>query len=689
MLYCNEVTWNMFLRLVFRNVKRNLKTYSVYFITLSLIYCMLYGFNGISGHPVMQNMSTYKEIMARIMQQYMGVLSFVVMIAVAFLVVYATNFVLHRRKKELGLYASLGMKNRDIARIIFMETLLVNFVSLLIGVILGMGFLRILARFAIVIYESQYQGSLWHWDRKAFYFLVIVFVVSNLLICVLNIRNFAKKNIISFLNEENRSVSGYKKNNNVRYIFELFAGTIIFTGCLKFIFDFMYNSGSLSELMDYGYVIAALILASIIMIYDGLGNGFCSIVTRCKGIYFRKLNSFAIRQIMGNLNQNSIAMSIIALSVALSFAIIFIGGSAYETIHRELQYASPYNVMIFHHLDNERNSLGDDISIIKLLKDDGLDITSYSADETEFYVYNSGLVYGALFGYTNYWQTDSSLAESEVQVISLSDYNKVMRIEGNKEIELNDEQFAINCNYKGTLEKVNDFADTNPQINIGRNQTLSFSQITSETIIMTSAGNNDRGTLIVPDCYVSTLRKYLRVFVGKYDNEDNATSITDFLGMWVEKYTYTDDNGIQYEIEFQTKDRLSTIYLGFMGTIIFIMGFIGVIFIIISLSILSIQMLATSMDMTKDYNVLRTLGIEQRRESRTLFSQIAWYFFMPFIVAIPAGVVGGMLIINYISNFINLTIKLNFQYLIWIFIFFVIYLGITYISCRRIVCIKE
>lgn len=138
----------MYPKLILRNVFRNLQTYTIYFFSLTLIYSLLYAFNALPSHPVMQSLSGAKEMLTTVMSQYMGLLSYLILSAIAFLVVYSTNFVLGRRKKELGLYATLGMKKKQIIRTLFFETMLVNIFSLILGFLLGVFLLVILAKIA-------------------------------------------------------------------------------------------------------------------------------------------------------------------------------------------------------------------------------------------------------------------------------------------------------------------------------------------------------------------------------------------------------------------------------------------------------------------------------------------------------------------------------------------------------------
>ncbi|WP_262407693.1 FtsX-like permease family protein [Streptococcus salivarius] len=191
----------MYPKLILRNVFRNLQTYTIYFFSLTLIYSLLYAFNALPSHPVMQSLSGAKEMLTTVMSQYMGLLSYLILSAIAFLVVYSTNFVLGRRKKELGLYATLGMKKRQIIRTLFFETMLVNIFSLILGFLLGVILLVILAKIASEFFMANYFGSLLFFDSKSVILLVYSYLVTSFIVGVMDILTFRKQNIIALIQE--------------------------------------------------------------------------------------------------------------------------------------------------------------------------------------------------------------------------------------------------------------------------------------------------------------------------------------------------------------------------------------------------------------------------------------------------------------------------------------------------------
>ena len=70
------------------------------------------------------------------MIEMLGFVSVFVAAVLGLLIVYANNFLINRRKKEFGIYMTLGMGKRKISKIILMETVFVGIISLIVGIIL-------------------------------------------------------------------------------------------------------------------------------------------------------------------------------------------------------------------------------------------------------------------------------------------------------------------------------------------------------------------------------------------------------------------------------------------------------------------------------------------------------------------------------------------------------------------------
>ena len=137
----------MSMKLALRNVRRSMRDYAVYFVTLTLGVAVFYAFNAIEDSRVLfeaqegaanvflASGASIFDILAQVMTYF----SVVVAVVLGFLVLYANRFVVRARKKEFGTYLLLGMSPRQASSVVLMETLIVGVIALLEG--LGLGFL--------------------------------------------------------------------------------------------------------------------------------------------------------------------------------------------------------------------------------------------------------------------------------------------------------------------------------------------------------------------------------------------------------------------------------------------------------------------------------------------------------------------------------------------------------------------
>ena len=102
-------------KLIFRNVCKNIRDYLIYFLTLTLSVSLFYAFNSISDQPAFSNMGMTGTLLYRQLGIMLSTLSTMIAVVLAFLILYANQFLLKRRKKELGVYMMLGMKKGRIS----------------------------------------------------------------------------------------------------------------------------------------------------------------------------------------------------------------------------------------------------------------------------------------------------------------------------------------------------------------------------------------------------------------------------------------------------------------------------------------------------------------------------------------------------------------------------------------------
>ena len=102
----------MYFKLASKNLKKSIKDYTIYFLTLVFGICIFYTFNSIESQRVMMDLSEIQAGAFQIIDVFMSVASVFISFILGFLIVYANNYLIKRRKKEFGIYMTLGMENR-------------------------------------------------------------------------------------------------------------------------------------------------------------------------------------------------------------------------------------------------------------------------------------------------------------------------------------------------------------------------------------------------------------------------------------------------------------------------------------------------------------------------------------------------------------------------------------------------
>lgn len=143
-------------KLSLRNAKRQASDYLVYFVTVVMAAGLLYSFNGLVFSLEVQELSEKMDALPMII-----VLASIVVVCVfGWLVSYATGFMLSRRSRELGIYILIGLTNRQVERLFFLENLSVGGAALLLGLVLGGLLYQILRAILFAMFSLPYHFGL-------------------------------------------------------------------------------------------------------------------------------------------------------------------------------------------------------------------------------------------------------------------------------------------------------------------------------------------------------------------------------------------------------------------------------------------------------------------------------------------------------------------------------------------------
>lgn len=226
----------MYSKIAFGNVKKSFKDYSIYFLTLTLAVSIFYSFNSIESQKAIFEMNQSTSNTIDMLSDLIGGLSVFVSVILGGLILYANNFLIKKRKKELGIYMTLGMGKFKISKILVLETIIVGIASLISGLLIGFVLSQGLSVLTSKLFEANMSEYKFIISQSAIIKTIIYFGIIFLLVMIFNSIVISKYKIIDLLTA-GRKNENIKFKNPLMYLIT-FILCILFLGfAYKFIID--------------------------------------------------------------------------------------------------------------------------------------------------------------------------------------------------------------------------------------------------------------------------------------------------------------------------------------------------------------------------------------------------------------------------------------------------------------------
>ena len=217
----------MLFKLSIRNMKKSFKDYAIYFLTLVLGVAIFYMFNSLDSQQAMFQVSQSTRQMIRLMIELLGMISIFIAIILGFLIVYANNFLINRRKREFGIYMTLGMGRRQISSIILLETILVGILSLIVGIFVGVFASQFMSILVAKLFEADMTEFTFFFSKDACIKTCIYFAVMYVAVIVFNTLTISRYKLINLLTAVRKNEKVKIKNPVISIIVFLLSCRII------------------------------------------------------------------------------------------------------------------------------------------------------------------------------------------------------------------------------------------------------------------------------------------------------------------------------------------------------------------------------------------------------------------------------------------------------------------------------
>ena len=633
----------MLFKLSIKNIARGIKDYAIYFFTLILGVAIFYIFNAIESQTVMMNVSSSTYEIIDLMNSMLSGVSVFVAFVLGFLIIYANRFLMKRRNKEFGIYLTLGMGKRKISLILFFETLIVGFISLVVGLVLGTLLSQLMSLFVANMFEANMTEFEFVFSSSACIKTLIYFSVMYILVMIFNTYNVSLSKLIDLLNANKKSEKIKLKNPWLCVI------VFILSACALGYAYYCVTAGVTDmQTADKILIPIALGAVSTFFIFWSLSGLLLKIFMSMKNVYYKDLNSFTLRQFSSKINTTVFSMTIICLMLFFTICVLSSAISIRNSMTSNLTTMVPADIQLDKTLDLKADSgysqgIIDDsrISIRQTLERLGFDVDRYFKDVIEFDLYasNEFLVRNTLgssydeiaqqFPYLDYDMAETFIKES--------DYNKLAQLYGLEEVHLNDNEYVVVADFDSWINIRNEGLKNDvPLVIDGVTLTPKYDECVNGFIYMTSSHINT-GIFVVPYEVLNNMPRESGILIANYnaDTEEEKEEIEDMI-LATENSPYAPNT----DIEASTKISLYEGSIGLGAMITFIGLYLGIIFLIASAAILALKELSESTDNKERFNMLRKIGTDEKMLNKALFRQICIFFLFPLILAIIHSIFG-------------------------------------------------
>ncbi|NEZ73982.1 ABC transporter permease [Clostridium botulinum] len=652
----------MYSKIALKNIKKSYKDYTIYFLTLILAVCIFYSFNSIESQKVLIEI----EFMSAIMKAISGV-SVLVSIILGGLIVYANNFLIKRRKKELGMYMILGMEKRKISRILVTETFIVGVISLVGGLILGIGASQGLSTFTLKLFDVGMDEYKFIISISAMGKTILYFGTMFLLVMIFNVFVISKYKVIDLLiaNIKNEDI---KFKNPFIYLLTFVLCVISLGFSYKSLLEIPFDlERNLERNMS---IPIALAIVGTVLFFFSLAGVILYVTNKNKKIYFKGLNMFVLKQMNSKVNTNFISMSLICLMLFITIVVLSTGINFKKVEEEGRRKITPFDASVTLYNKDENKNQKNHI-------EDMLNKIDFKKSKNEKYaIYND--YYTGLKASELLKVKERNFARYNVYFSKISDYNKILKLKGEKEIALNKSEVLILSSSGGAINLINEKLKSNRRIDIKGKEYLIKNDKVIEENLKTSSRADNPCTVVINDELVSDYKissSVLNVIYLDTNREENN-----------KKFNKINDNYIKDEyknsdisIDAITKDEVYSKSNGITSMMLFIAIYLGIVFLITSMAVLALQQLSEASDSIERYKALKRIGANKKMIDKTIFIQTLMYFSLPVILALIHSMV-VIKIINDLTSMIINTANFRYSILITVLIFVIVYLEYFYIT---------
>ncbi len=593
-------------RLILRNLKKNISNYYLYVFALVFTVALYFAFVTLQYDPSMD--VTKGSIKGGAAIRAASVLLIAI---VSIFLLYANNIFIKRRSKEIGLFQLVGMTKGKIFRILSVENCILYFGSMIIGIFIGFSFSKLILMTLFKITKVNGIARL-HFSSEALGQTLIVFAAIYVLIMLMNWIFIKRQSILSLFRVTSSTEEKIKKVS----FFEMLLGTL---GIVLIITGYYVSSklfGGDFVTINQLFLAMIFILASVIigtyLFFKGSVRFVFYLIRKKKDGYLNINQVLSLSSIMFRMKSNALMLTVITTVSALAIGLLSLSYISYYSAEKNAEYhvGGDFAFSNKEDADNFKASL----------KDNGIDFKERNIEVLQFQVNIEQVV-------------DIHL---EDEALNLKPKEALFPIISDGAVEGIDlaPSETIFTGYSDIMEKMISFKSSGQIELLGKSETipLTFLGVQNDSLLSYQFTSGGLPTVIVDDSVFKRMKNDMdpvlqteyTYFIGfdiiNENDQEHAASL----------FTKMFNNNTENLSRVERANQMKQLY----GLTMFIVGFLGLTFLISSGCILYFKQMDESEEEKSNYTILRKLGYTENDLLKGIQRKQMFNFGIPLLLGL-------------------------------------------------------
>lgn len=626
-----------------KNIRKNFTNYFLYIG--SMIFSIIIYFTFVSL-KYDQTIQTSTDSSSKISSAFNGA-SVVLMIFVAVFIWYSNSFFTKKRKKEVGLYSLLGVRKKQIGRMLFYENFIMGIIALLIGIVLG----SVLSKFFVMIlmkvmgYDAIGNFAV---SPQAIVNTVIVFTLITVFTSIHGYRLIYRFKLIELFKAEQEGESEPKASVIISILSILSVGIGYWLALQNLLESDVWRK---MGFMLTSLIILVTVILGTYLLFNTLTLYLLKLLRKNKRHFWHGINIITTSQLLYRIKGNARTLTIISVLSATTITAVGTSYSLYYNNRSNAETANP-NSMMFIEKDKQ---VSDQIK------------EQISQDKEHQIVYHETIPTLLLNADITALHSKMSADEVEYTVIDNKTYNHIAnRQKRNETLSLKGNEAAVlDASYFEGLSPEYNGATVTLNSN-NHSEKITFKELKEFNVLnLQTAGI----TVVISDELFSTLASrapLVNMETYKLMNEDDTKVLSK-----------------QVQSMLSDEARFSSFYFNYSngmennGLLIFMGGFLGLVFLAATGSIIYFKQLTEATLDKERYMILHKIGVNKKEVKRTIARQILFIFALPLL----AGISHSIVALTALSNLMQMNLVI--PVFICIGVYACIYIAYYFLTVRN------